>query len=100
MARSGAGANNSINGKVGYAPPHSKGPGDKTYVLTAYALSEPLQLTLRPSEVTRDVLLAAMKGKVLASSELRVIYARGSAKAEPGKGPETRPAVRESRPSN
>ncbi len=31
--------NNSINGRLGYAPPHSKGPRDKAYVLTLYALS-------------------------------------------------------------
>jgi len=73
--------NNSINGRVGYAPPHSKGPGDKTYVLTLYALSAPLQPGVAPAEVTRDVLLAAMKDKILASSELRVVYARGEARA-------------------
>ena len=73
--------NNSVNGRTGYAPPHSKGPGDKTYVLTLYALSAPLQPAVAPAEVTRDVLLAAMKDKVLASSELQVIYARGEAAA-------------------
>ncbi len=68
--------NNSINGQVGYASPHSKGPGDKTYVLTLYALSAPLQPPVAPAEVTRDVLLAAMNGKILASSTLQVVYAR------------------------
>jgi Raf kinase inhibitor-like YbhB/YbcL family protein len=68
--------NNSINGRLGYAPPHSKGPGDKTYVLTLYALSAPLNLSVAHGEVTRDVLLSAMEGKVLASSKLQVIYAR------------------------
>jgi phosphatidylethanolamine-binding protein (PEBP) family uncharacterized protein/Spy/CpxP family protein refolding chaperone len=92
--------NNSINGKVGYAPPHSKGPGDKTYVLTVYALAEPLQLTLPPSQVTRDVLLAAMQGKVLARSELQVVYARGTASSEPRQRPEARRSVRESRARN
>ena len=37
--------NNSLNRSVGYAPPHSKGPGAKTYVLTVYALSAPVQIT-------------------------------------------------------
>jgi len=74
--------NNSINGRVGYAPPHSKGPGDKTYVLTLYALSTPLQGLTVPAEVTRDALLAAMEGKVLATSELHVIYARTNTGAE------------------
>ena len=76
--------NNSVNGKTAYAPPHSKGPGDKTYVLTVYALSAPLPLSVPPAEVTRDVLLAAMKDKVLASSELRVIYAREGLGANAG----------------
>ena len=71
--------NNSVNSRIGYAPPHSKGPGDKTYVLTLYALSAPLQPAVAPAQVTRDVLLAAMKGRVLASSELPVVYARGEA---------------------
>ncbi len=68
--------NNSINGRVGYAPPHSKGPGDKTYILTVYALSSSLDISLPRTQVTREVLLAAMKGRILASSELQVIYAR------------------------
>ena len=77
--------NNSVNGRIGYAPPHSKGPGDKTYILTLYALSAPLQPAVAPAEVTRDVLVAAMKDKVLASSELQVVYARGEAAAAASK---------------
>ena len=75
--------NNSINGKIGYAPPHSKGPGDKTYVLTAYALSAPLEIPLPPAQITREIVLAAMKDKILARSELPVVYARGGAGASP-----------------
>jgi len=78
--------NNSVNGRIGYAPPHSKGPGDKTYVLTLYALSTPLQPGVAPAEVTRDVLLAAMKDKILARSELQVVYARGEVPAVASKG--------------
>jgi phosphatidylethanolamine-binding protein (PEBP) family uncharacterized protein len=78
--------NNSVNGQVGYAPPHSKGPGDKTYVLTLYALSVPLSPSIPPLEVTRDVLLAAMEGKILARSSLRVTYARGGGAQAPSPG--------------
>jgi phosphatidylethanolamine-binding protein (PEBP) family uncharacterized protein/Spy/CpxP family protein refolding chaperone len=68
--------NNSINDKVGYAPPHSKGLGDKTYVLTLYALSAPVQPSVAPAEVTRDVLLAAMEGKIMATCAMQAVYAR------------------------
>jgi len=68
--------NNSINDQVGYAPPRSKGPGPKTYVFTVYALSRPVEIATKPSEVTRDVLLAAMEDRSLATAELKVVYTR------------------------
>jgi phosphatidylethanolamine-binding protein (PEBP) family uncharacterized protein len=68
--------NNSVNGQVGYAPPHSKGPGAKTYVLTLYALSAAPKLNVPPEQVDRETLLAAMKGLTLASAELKVTYDR------------------------
>ena len=68
---------NSVNGRAEYAPPHSKGPGPKTYVLTVYALSGPVAPGSGGANVTRDSLLAALAGKILASAELRVVYARG-----------------------
>ena len=68
--------NNSINGRVEYAPPHSKGPGSKTYVFTVYALSAALQLNVQPAQVGRDALLAAMQDRTLAFAELRVVYTR------------------------
>ena len=75
--------NNSINDRVGYAPPHSKGPGAKTYVLTLYALSAPPQLTTPPAQVNREVLLAAMKDRLLGTAELHVVYTRnGTASGE------------------
>ena len=83
--------NNSINRELGYAPPHSKGPGAKIYILTIYALSAPPHLTVSPAEVNREVLLAAMKGKILASSELPVVYARGTASAGLGNGAQAAP---------
>jgi phosphatidylethanolamine-binding protein (PEBP) family uncharacterized protein len=68
--------NNNVNGRVGYAPPHSKGPGQETYVYTVYALSAPLKIDIIPSAVTRDGLLAAMKDHILATAEMRVVYSR------------------------
>jgi phosphatidylethanolamine-binding protein (PEBP) family uncharacterized protein len=63
-----------FKGEVGYEPPHSKGPGAKTYVITMYALSEPLKVAGSPG---REELIAAMKDKVLASSSLRVVHSSG-----------------------
>ena len=68
--------NNSVNRDVGYAPPHSKGPGAKKYTYTVYALSAPPKISVPPEEVSRDVLLAAMKDSILASAELNVTYTR------------------------
>ena len=70
--------NNSVNGKTEYAPPHSKGPGPKTYVYTVYALSASPRITVPPSQVNREVILTAMKGLILASAELRVVYNRSA----------------------
>jgi phosphatidylethanolamine-binding protein (PEBP) family uncharacterized protein len=71
--------NNSVNGRAGYAPPHSKGPGAKTYRLTAYALAAPVPITTAPSAVSRELLLAAMKDLILDSAELKVTYDRTGA---------------------
>jgi phosphatidylethanolamine-binding protein (PEBP) family uncharacterized protein len=68
--------NNSINKRAEYAPPHSKGPGVKTYVCTLYALSETVAPDVGPEKITRDVLLGAMKGKVIGSAELKFTYTR------------------------
>ena len=65
-----------FKGKVGYEPPHSQGPGAKTYTLTLYALSAPVRLSLPPPQVNRAVLLDAIQGTVLASAELNVVYTR------------------------
>jgi phosphatidylethanolamine-binding protein (PEBP) family uncharacterized protein len=62
-----------FRGGIGYEPPMSKGPGARTYVITLYALSAPLA-PARPDAVDRESLLAAIKGKVLASSSLRVVH--------------------------
>jgi phosphatidylethanolamine-binding protein (PEBP) family uncharacterized protein len=65
-----------FRGREGYEPPHSKGPGLKTYVLTVYALSSMLDMSRPSSEVTREVLLDAMKDKILGHSSLSVTYER------------------------
>jgi phosphatidylethanolamine-binding protein (PEBP) family uncharacterized protein len=67
---------NSVNDQVGYEPPCSQGPGDKTYTYTVYALSAQPQLSVPASEVDRATLLAAIQDITLASAELNVVYAR------------------------
>jgi phosphatidylethanolamine-binding protein (PEBP) family uncharacterized protein len=63
-----------FKGDIGYEPPMSKGPGAKTYVITLYALSEPLNIAGKPG---REELITAMNGKVLANSSLRVVHSSG-----------------------
>jgi Raf kinase inhibitor-like YbhB/YbcL family protein len=70
----GALGNNINNERNEYSPPCSKGPGDKEYIYTVYALSAQPQVTTTP--VTRAVLLDAIKDITLASAELHVVYAR------------------------
>ncbi len=67
---------NSVNGQVEYAPPCSQGPGAKNYTYTLYALSAPVELTVLPADVTRDLLLAAIGDRTLSSATLSVTYAR------------------------
>lgn len=68
--------NNSVNGRTEYAPPRSKGPGPKKYIYTVYALSDAPQISGPPDRVSRDVLLNAMKDRVLGTAELAVVYTR------------------------
>lgn len=68
--------NNSVNGDMVYAPPCSKGPGEKIYTYTLYALSAEPQLSIHASDVDRDVLLDAIKDITLASAALNVTYSR------------------------
>ncbi len=83
--------NNSVNGRTEYAPPHSKGPGKKKYIYTLYALSSRPRMEVKPGEVNREALLSAMKGQILGTATLSVIYERftdpgsegGPAKSEP-----------------
>jgi len=90
---------NSVNRVVGYAPPHSKGPGPKKYTYTIYALSAPPRITVPASEVSRDALLSTMKGLVLASAQLNVVYTRDFGTDEPnGRSPRGQEKPRPERP--
>jgi phosphatidylethanolamine-binding protein (PEBP) family uncharacterized protein len=77
---------NTINDRIGYAPPHSKGPGAKTYVISLYALSAAPPIHLPASQVTGVGLLASIKDLILASTDLNVVYTRGGATKAPESG--------------
>ena len=64
--------NNSVNHRLEYAPPHSKGPGKKTYIFTVYALSGNIIPGVPAAEVNREVLLTTMKDKLLGAASLSV----------------------------
>lgn len=81
----GTPGSNCINRTLGYAPPHSKGPGVKRYTLTLYALSSAPDLKVPASQVSRDALLAAIKDRTLASAELGFTYDRTDLAGKDGK---------------
>lgn len=60
--------------KLGYTPPCSQGTGVKEYTITAFALSQKLELI--PSQATGAMLLKAVEGKVIAKSVLTGKYKR------------------------
>ena len=66
----------SFRGQLGYEPPNSQGSGLKNYTIHLYALSESPRLAQNPSEVTREVLLSAIKDSILDSADLKVTYKR------------------------
>ncbi len=68
-----------FKGQPGYEPPHSQGPGLKSYTIHLYALSAPPQFPAARS-VTRDTLLTAIKDLVLDSADLNVTYTRPGGK--------------------
>jgi len=82
-----------VHNRVEYAPPHSKGPGEKKYVLTLFALSAKPDLSKAESPITVDPVLAAMKGKVLAADDLTVLYTRPAGAGDSKE--EKRPPARE-----
>lgn len=65
-----------FKGALGYEPPHSQGPGLKNYTIHIYALSVPPKLDKPQREVTREVLLNAIKDSILDSAVLKVTYTR------------------------
>ena len=65
-----------FKGAPGYEPPHSQGPGLKAYTIHLFALSAPPQLDRPQREVTRDVLLTAIKDSILDSADLKVTYTK------------------------
>jgi phosphatidylethanolamine-binding protein (PEBP) family uncharacterized protein len=67
--------NNSVNARNEYAPPCSKGPGQKAYTFTVYALSKAPTFAVGTA-VTRDALLAAIATNTLGSSSMTVTYER------------------------
>lgn len=88
--------NNSIQRGVGYAPPHSKGPGLKRYVVSVYALSGVVDPGLPPEQVGYPELLKAMDGKILGRADLPVTYSRegGGGEAVEAPGSERRGGTR------
>lgn len=82
-----------VRNRVEYAAPHSKGPGEKKYVLTLFALSAKPDLTKAETPISVGPLLAAMKGKVLAAADLTVTYTRNAGSSD--KQEEKRPPRRE-----
>lgn len=77
-----------VHNRAEYAPPHSKGPGLKKYILTLFALSAKLNLADATQPVTVEALLPAMKGKILGAADLNVTYTRpATASAEEEKRP-------------
>lgn len=67
---------NSVNGKTAYAPPCSKGPGEKIYTITVYALADQPRFSVPANQIDRDALLEAIENSILASAELNVSYTR------------------------
>jgi gluconolactonase len=67
---------NSVNGRTEYAPPCSKGPGEKSYSYTVYALSAEPKISVPAKGVNRAVVLEAIKDITITSATLNVVYAR------------------------
>lgn len=68
---------NSVNNTNQYAPPCSKGPGQKRYPYTLYALSSPIVFA-SDETVNRKTLLGAIKDITLGSTQLSVNFERSS----------------------
>ena len=66
---------NSVNGQLVYAPPCSKGPGEKSYTFTVFALSETPAISNAQS-IDRTALLAAVENITLGTASMTVTYTR------------------------
>jgi phosphatidylethanolamine-binding protein (PEBP) family uncharacterized protein len=67
---------NTVNGKLAYTPPCSKGPGRKEYILSVYALSAAPVFSKAKSEIGINDLLTAIQSTTLATATMTVGYAR------------------------
>lgn len=67
---------NTVDRKNKYTPPCSQGPGAKTYYLTLYALNSQPVISVPASQVTMDVLLTSIRGKIADSIMIAVTYTR------------------------
>jgi phosphatidylethanolamine-binding protein (PEBP) family uncharacterized protein len=65
---------NSLNKTLAYSPPCSQGPGEKSYVITIYALSKIIQP--QKTDLTMDELTKEMAGSILDTNTLTVKYIR------------------------
>jgi hypothetical protein len=72
---------NSVNNLLRDAPPCSKGPGEKAYQFTLYALST-AAIVNRDKLVDRATLLAGIKDITLGATTMTVTYARESSKGD------------------
>ncbi|MFK7802078.1 MAG: YbhB/YbcL family Raf kinase inhibitor-like protein [Anaerolineae bacterium] len=68
---------NSVNDRQEYAPPCSKGSGEKLYTFHVYALSAVPEIA-DPASTDREALLASIEGITLATANLNVIFDRGN----------------------
>lgn len=73
---------NTVNRRNEYTPPCSVGPGPKEYIITVYALSSMPVLNEPARDQTMDALLNVIQPSILASSEIHVIYSRGTKKEQ------------------
>lgn len=71
---SGIWGHNSLNKILGYAPPCSQGPGEKSYIINIYAISKVIHS--QNADLSMDELLKEIDGKTLATSTLTLKYKR------------------------
>ena len=89
-----------FKGVLGYEAPHSKGPGAKTYVISLFALSGPVELAVPAAKIDYTTIMSAIQGKILARSDLSVTYTRagGGNDEPPGPRPRTPDGSKSGRP--